>query len=329
MENKINAQDLSGVHSLIEIKDSYGRSYSEFKKSLSINVLELAKNILLPVIMVLLGILAFYYIDGYFFLGLFFFIPLTMWISFWKSAYKIHFHEAAHFNLSGNKKINDLIANIFFAPFTGMWIKDYRQSHWKHHKFLGTFEDTEISYQKPITAKEFIKKLTGIYLLLTVLRYFHNFNLNKSSLTTKKNSNYSFIQSIALLLFTQAVIILLLLQYTSTLSAVSWFASVFFIDPLLSGIRQTLEHRSVNASKNIDYSKHVHGPINKIFGSGFFSKYFGGAGFNKHLLHHFDPSISYTEFNKLETFLLDTSLKDVIKKNTSTYFKTFKEIIFQ
>ena len=72
-------------------------------------------------------------------------------------------------------------------------------------------------------------------------------------------------------------------------------------DPFME-LRQTLEHRN-NHKK---YQKSQLCPkdygVNQIFGNNFFSRYFGGAGFNRHLLHHLDPSISSTRFDEFEEF---------------------------
>ena len=312
---------------LRDLVDNQGTSYSEFKRKLKINDSVLVKNLLISVSMILFSIFLFYLSKSNFFVSLILLLPITLWISFWKQAYKMHFHEAAHFNLSNDKKINDFLANILFTPFTGMWIGNYRSSHWKHHQYLGDFEDTEVSYHKPISAFEVIKKLTGVYLLQTVHRYFKNFKKNSLSDDFKNKKNYGLLSSISFMLLVQSSIILLLLFSVSFLCAISWAISIVIFDPFISGIRQTLEHRSEYALNNIDYSKVRHGPSNRIFGNDFFSRHFGGAGFNKHLLHHYDPSISYTEFEKLEKYLLTTVLSDEIKKNTTSYFKTFNKII--
>ena len=66
--------------------------------------------------------------------------------------------------------------------------------------------------------------------------------------------------------------------------------------------------------------------MNRIFGNDFFSRYFGAAGFNKHFLHHIDPSISYTAFKEMESFLNNSNMSDVLKSNKLSYFQTFKSL---
>ena len=68
--------------------------------------------------------------------------------------------------------------------------------------------------------------------------------------------------------------------------------------------------------------------LNQIFGNNFFSRYFGGAGFNRHLLHHLDPSISSTRFDEFEEFLMRSSCAAEINKCRSTYWTKFKELFY-
>lgn len=317
------------ITNLENLIDNNGVTYSEFRKTLRINYSTILIDIFLSISMIFFSIFLFYVSKNYFYISLILLLPVTLFISFWKQSYKMHFHEAAHFNLSNNKKFNDFLANTLFTPFTGMWVDNYRRSHWKHHNYLGELNDTEISYHKPISTFEILKKLTAVYLVQTVLRYYSNFKNNNSSNIENDKIKFGLLSSIFLMLLVQTAIILLLFYYVSLICAVAWTVSIIIFDPFISGIRQTLEHRNENAMKNNDYSKISHGATNRIFGNDFISKHFGAAGFNKHLLHHYDPSISYTEFEKLEKYLLNTKLRDDIKKNTTSYFKIFNKILSQ
>ena len=62
--------------------------------------------------------------------------------------------------------------------------------------------------------------------------------------------------------------------------------SVFITDPLLAKIRQTLEHRNEHDKVSASLLENENLGVNQMFGDDFFSRYFGGAGFNRHLLHH-------------------------------------------
>ena len=59
----------------------------------------------------------------------------------------------------------------------------------------------------------------------------------------------------------------------------------------------------------------------------FLSRFFGAAGFNRHLIHHYDPSISYTRFDDFEKFLLSSPAKSEIDKSKTSYLKTFFKLV--
>jgi fatty acid desaturase len=327
-----NHKTYAGVPDISLLVNSQGISYTEFKKDLKSNFFLIFINFFTPLVMIYLAILPMQFISGLYIV--LYCIPCSIWVGFWIQAYTLHFHEAAHFNLAPNKRINDLLSNILLTPFTGILIKDYRISHWKHHLNLGNINDTEISYHKPINTKQMLESLFGIYLLKSSIRYFRNFNnidLNTKNKIHKKNFDKSFILviTIVLMIFTQLGIFLFLYNYSSIFSAIVWVVGFFIISPFFAQIRQCLEHRSVGASPSIDYNTVNHGPVNRIFGNDLFSKYFGAAGFNKHLLHHCDPTISYTRFNELYNFLNDTKLRNFLNQNTTTYLSTFKDLLYK
>lgn len=57
-------------------------------------------------------------------------------------------HDAAHYTLSRNKLINDLIANLVCFWPLGMTMEGYRSFHLQHHRFTGTKNDPELTHKK-------------------------------------------------------------------------------------------------------------------------------------------------------------------------------------
>ena len=51
---------------------------------------------------------------------------------------------------------------------------------------------------------------------------------------------------------------------------------------------------------------------------------FGSAGFWRHLLHHWDPTVSYTRYDDLENFLMDTRLAGEIDKSRTSYLAVWR-----
>src|SRR5687768_17823428 len=77
-------------------------------------------------------------------------------------------HEAGHYNLYPDKKINDRFAGLFLCLPFGLSIKAYRKIHWQHHVHLGTPEDAEVSYFNHLSRLFLAETLTGIHLLKTL-----------------------------------------------------------------------------------------------------------------------------------------------------------------
>jgi len=249
------------------------------------------------------------------------FIICAFSLGFWFHAFHLFLHEAAHYNLHPNKKINDAIANILFIPTIGLRIENYRKYHWMHHKNLGTVADTENSYFTSLSFKNIIKSLIPIFTLLEKIK------------SEKKvlNSNFKLFETNILILafFFHTSIILGLYLNNFKYSSAVYILSILIIFPLLAKIRQKLEHRDEMANANIDYNINNHGEYNRIFSDNFFSRFFGAAGFNKHFLHHINPTISYTNFKEYEDYIKNNNINlyNKINKSRTTYFATFVKLI--
>ena len=161
-----NESELSGVPNISALVSNEGIAFTEFRKTLVINQSAVIYNMALPWIFIAVILLLFFALKESFWWSVFIIPPSTLWIAFWLQSYTSHFHEAAHFNIHPNKKKNDLLSDIFLTPFIGLRVKDYRISHWKHHRFLGLQLDTEISYHKPVTlgqATPYLRRSPGRY----------------------------------------------------------------------------------------------------------------------------------------------------------------------
>ena len=107
----------------------------------------------------------------------------------------------------------------------------------------------------------------------------------------------------------------------------AWLLGVGLVLPFFLAIRQLLEHRDFQARSHIDYRIHAHGPTHRLFGDSLVAKTVGGAGFNRHLLHHWEPQISCTQLRALENFLMQTVAADIIRRHQTTYFATFLQLM--
>lgn len=230
-------------------------------------------------------------------------------------------HEAAHFNIHPDKRLNDKFANLLLCPFIGGDIARYRTMHWQHHLRLGKPEDTEISYHNAPTLRFVIETMTGIH----ALRVWHQDRHNVSA------SGSLQVDAPGVLPLLRAVVIhglALVLPLAAGLysSALTWVIAFAVVYPSLGAMRQLLEHRALEARVETDFRHVEHGPVNRLFGTDLFSRSFGAAGFNRHLLHHWHPSASYTCFDQLESFLRHTELAPFLDGARSTYLGTLREL---
>ncbi len=231
-------------------------------------------------------------------------------------------HEAAHYNIAPNKKLNDILSNVFLGLIVGFDIQFYRVIHFNHHRYLGTSKDTENTYFNALSWKFLFKSLTGIRLIELMTSRKNTMAADMTEEIIKKNKVMLF-ASLGL----NFVIVCTLLLAGFWQVALVWAIALGGTFPFFHSIRQILEHRGEEALENVDYRVVDQGVTNRMFGSGLFSFVYGPAGFNRHLLHHWEPQISYTRLREVESFLRDTYLAPELGKARTSYFKTFIKLL--
>jgi fatty acid desaturase len=240
---------------------------------------------------------------------------------------QLFFHEAAHYNIAATRTTNDRLANVFVGAMYGLEISAYRVVHFEHHRRLGTTMDTERSYFDPLNMRFFAEALLGVKVLRVLTR--RNAIVTSSPSPDRVGHDA---QSGARRQRIVAMAIHLALLGAVVLSgqlalALAWMLGTFSVMPLLAALRQLLEHRSESGDPAIDYSQVDHGAVNRLFGDGPFASTFGGAGFNRHLLHHWEPQISYTRLHELEAYLLRTPAASDVRARRSTYWTAFWSLV--
>lgn len=244
---------------------------------------------------------------------------LGLGMGYWLHSLACFGHEAAHHNLAGTRWVNNLIGNWLVMSFIGLEVKSYGRVHWLHHLHLGDHADSEISYHRHPSLWFLIESFTGIYVVRVMLRY-RRTSANPRETPGKQRSQRQGGMLIGLVraAVLHGSILGVLVWSGFYVAAVTWLAGVAGMIAFLT-LRQIMEHRSVAASPSIDYSQIEHGPVNRMFPTSFWSRHFGNAGFNRHLLHHWDPAISYTNFDEMEAFLMQTNVASVLQAARTTY----------
>jgi fatty acid desaturase len=261
-------------------------------------------------------------------------IPFAIWIGFWFNAILTFGHEAAHYNLSSSHALNDTLADWSIWLFFPQSTRQYRKSHWQHHLHLGDSQDTEVSYHNCLSPWFLAQAITGIYLVTLVFRYVvrsraHAPIQQKSNSPSpdgdsdeRRNSQHADFAPVLRAAATHALFIGFALILHLYASALTWLVAVALIFPFLASVRQIMEHRAAEAACATDFRVIPHGPVNRMFGKDIFSHYFGAAGFNRHILHHWDPTVSYTCFDDMESFFNATVLGEPLSRAGTTYFSS-------
>lgn len=225
-------------------------------------------------------------------------------------------HEAAHYGLAASRISNDRIANLAIGLLLGQEIRRYRANHFDHHRLFGTPDDTERSYFDRLDGRFVLEGLFG----LKVLRVLGARTRRGGSTPDDTGSALFLLASLGF----HAGILAGLATIGSLSLAVGWLLGLAAVFPFLAALRQLLEHRSLEAGGDARglRTKGTH----RLFEAGPFSSIFGGAGFNRHLLHHWEPQVPCTRLPELEQFLLGTDAAGWLERQRTTYRRAFVDL---
>lgn len=244
-------------------------------------------------------------------------------IGYWIAYLQLFLHEGAHWGFAENRDKSDKLCNLLIAWLSGISVEKYRRVHFQHHRALGTVDDSEHTYFFPLNLVFMAKALLGIR-ALEVLLSRQKFT---SSLPKARSSERSIHGVLVAGLAVHVAIVAALAVAGLWGAAAAWAVGLCIFFPFFGALRQLLEHRDEHSSPDTDYTSSDHGAFTRIFGDTVFARTFGGAGFNRHLLHHWEPTVSYTRLPDLERFLRDTSLSNVIESRTTTYLRVFRTLV--
>jgi fatty acid desaturase len=330
-DGRPRAADIANLGSIkrSSLVDSQGRPYLEFRRTLSpryrVAWLQLALG------WMVVAAAATGLIVGNDYLGHFILKVALGLVGSVIFGFALHFllqfqHEGAHYNLTKRRDTNDRLTNAAIGIFVGEDVRNYRRIHTGHHRYLGTTRDTERSYFDALDRRFLLQGLLGLRLIRIVSSRWKHVGGEENAQSDGPTSSYVTPTFFAAALFNGAIVITSAATGQWVLAA-SWVAGSLLFLPLINATRQVLEHRSETADRNTDYTKVDHGAVNRLFGDGPIAAIVGAAGFNRHLLHHWDPGVSYTRLRELERYLLDTDLGPVLVTRQSGYLATLRSLL--
>lgn len=247
--------------------------------------------------------------------------PLAaLWIGYWVAGLMCFMHEAAHFNLHADKARNDRLANLLICSLIGEQVARYRAVHWHHHLHLGDINDSEVSYHQAPTPRFVVEALCGIQALRVLTR--RGVLAPDAAAAPIAGRVRGLLRGFVL----HGSVLAILVALGAWSTALAWVLAIGMIYPFANAMRQLLEHRSASAVAGVDYTRVAHGPVNRLFGTDLFSRTFGPAGFNRHLLHHWYPAASYTTFDELERFWMRSALAPRLDDARTTYWAAWRAL---
>jgi fatty acid desaturase len=243
-------------------------------------------------------------------------------VGYWMAYLQLFIHEAAHYNLVPSRTWNDRIATVLIASWVGARIGDYRRIHFDHHRLHGETTDTENSYFNRLDARFIVESLFGIQAIRVLRLRQARTSARAADGPGDGKRRLPVMPAVALML--HAAIVALALQRGQWPLALAWVAGVALFFPFFGALRQLLEHRAADASGAVNYAAVRHGRISRMFEGGPFGSTFGAAGFTRHLLHHWDPQISYTNLPEVEKFLGGCDDTRAVSTSRTTYLSAFR-----
>lgn len=238
----------------------------------------------------------------------------ALWTGYWLHALFLFGHEAAHRNLAPTTKVNDRLGDWFVWLLFGSTTKNYRRTHMAHHAHLGDDGDSETTYHLCMSVLNMLKATVGLHVLEVLLR-----KAKAERRPTRESGTAAGVLASLRSAAAHVAIVVGLWSAGAPVVALAWVLGVASVFPLLATIRTIVEHRRADAACDVDFSTTRHGAVNRMFGTGTISRCFGSAGFNRHLLHHWDPAISYTRFDEMERFFSTTQLAAEMDASRTSY----------
>jgi fatty acid desaturase len=227
-------------------------------------------------------------------------------------------HEAAHGGLATKRPTNDRLCNLVVGPLVGSDIRSYRPVHLAHHGYIGTTADTERTYFNDLNVRFIVESLTGIRALRVLLL--------RHAVRESRPSEPRRLGVAATAALFHLVVVVTLVLTGAIWAAITWVLALAAWFPFLGSLRQLLEHRADWADAAVDYAEHDHGAFTRVFAP-HYTRLFGGAGFDRHLLHHWEPTLSYTRLPDMERYLVASPVGDVIQARRTTYLRAARKLM--
>jgi fatty acid desaturase len=211
-------------------------------------------------------------------------------------------HEACHFTLLRDRRMNDLVGNIGFALPIGTTVAHYRLRHERHHRHLGD----DLDPVSPLIAAD-SRRIDVVRALLLLLFGKALFDLVLDALKGRAAENRSQdepnvgrLRFGALLAFHVPIFLLLAIQGLALVWLI-WMLVAATLVPFLDGLRTVAEHRFADHHDDLDHTRVHHTSVLISAIAAPFLQY--------HWEHHLFPSIPHSRLAAFHRLLIALNVK--------------------
>lgn len=221
-------------------------------------------------------------------------------------AFLVIMHDAAHFRLLRNRRLNELVSNLFCAFPTGLVTSSYRLGHLPHHGFTNSPNDPywvhlrqggEYNFPKPRRElwKLLGKDASGLNLrvwwpgLRVWTGWAYVFQDKQRFLDSSERAQFT--------IFWAVVLVVNAIFGTWMYLIFLWFLPFFTLFLAFNRLRNIAEHDLSKQGSELEQTRHVDGDWLERFA-------LAPLNVNFHLAHHLFPSVPLYNLPKLHAVLM-------------------------
>lgn len=255
------------------------------------------------------------------------FLPLViMWIGARQHALAILMHEATHYLLFKNRRLNAVVSELFLAWPLFITTQTYRPSHFAHHRHVNTEKDPDLMRKQSSASEWEFPKSWGALVRLLVKDVF---GLNTRQLVSDFDDMWD--QKAAKKTGVDAYVVARMLYYILALSAVTYFRVwpmflLLWVVPILTWLKMIMRIRSIAEHFAIE-NDHVYTQSRTTLPSLFERLFVAPRHVSFHLEHHLYPSVPYFRLPQLHAVLMKDAIFQSRAHVTSTYLGVLKECV--
>jgi fatty acid desaturase len=257
------------------------------------------------------------------------FLPLViMWIGARQHALAILMHEGTHYLLFKNRRLNEVVAELFLGWPLFITNQTYRLGHFPHHRHVNTEKDPDLMRKQRWASEwEFPKSWGALAVLLAkdvlglkTQQLISDFDdmWDKKATTTKSQEGLNF------------YFVARMLYYVLMLSAVTYFHLwpmflLLWVVPMLTWLKMVMRIRSIAEHFAIENDEYT--PTRTTLPTLFERFFVAPRNINFHIEHHLYPSVPFFRLPQLHAMLMKDPVYQSKAHVTSTYWGVLRECV--